>query len=393
MNRLIHISSVMLVVALINACSSGPDSVLPPEIADMDKVTVIPEDQKPEKTLFPERVAEFGDSDEVLIGWIRSVAVDDSGRVFIAGSDQEMIHVFQPDGSFMTSVGREGDGPGEFRGLTQVRTDSLYLYAKDANSLKITRFDLETLEYEDAVRFPFDMDGGGGYTHYLDTFYLIDSLRYLIQYDVGYVVGLEDSGNKPDIEGWVLNRETGEYEDGMIYSFRDSETLYRRTEDNIYVMEPPYMRTSNIMQDREGRMVYGWSEEILFTFHNISGKAVEAIYKPHENVILDPEDVYTIYEDHDDPWKTMIREDDLPAQWPAYGDAAVDDHGRIWVGLFTENLSEYEWIVLDMSGTLSASFRWPRDRDIQLIKDGYIYTLETNPETDVRRIVKYGFDL
>lgn len=383
----------LFLILTLASCSGSASTELPEEIANIEHVTVIPDDAEPEYILTPERIAEFGESDDILIGWLRSVAVDDQGRVFIADSEQEQIHVFQPDGTYITSVGREGDGPGEFRGVTQLRTDSLYLYAKDANSLKLTRFDLETLEYEDAVRFPFDMEGGDGYTHYLDTFFLIDSDRYLIQYDVGYVVGLEDSGEKPDIEGWLLNRETGEYDDGMIYSFRDSETLYRRTEDNIYVMEPPYMRTSNIMQDPEGRMVYGWSEELLFTFYNVSGEVVEAIYKPHENEELDPDDVYAIYENHDDPWKTMIREDPLPDRWPAYGQAVVDDAGRIWVALFTEDIEYHEWVILDRSGSVFASFRWPRSRNIQLIKDGYIYTLERDSETDIRKIVKYGFNL
>jgi hypothetical protein len=383
----------LFLILILASCSGSASTELPEEIANIEHVTVIPDDAEPEYILTPERIAEFGESDDVLIGWLRSVAVDDQGRVFIADSEQEQIHVFQPDGTYITSVGREGDGPGEFRGVTQLRTDSLYLYAKDANSLKLTRFDLETLEYEDAVRFPFDMEGGDGYTHYLDTFFLIDSDRYLIQYDVGYVVGFEDSGQKPDIEGWLLNRETGEYDDGMIYSFRDSETLYRRTEDNIYVMEPPYMRTSNIMQDPEGRMVYGWSEKLLFTFYNVSGEVVEAIYKPHENVVLDPDDVYAIYENHEDPWKTLILEDELPDRWPAYGQAAMDDQGRIWTALFTEDIEDYKWILFDRSGTILASFRWPRSRNIQLLKDGYIYTLERDSETDIRKIVKYGFNL
>lgn len=390
---LLRVSTVIIFFIIVQACSTTPDVEIPEEIAGIENVVVIPDDSEPEQVLQPKKVAEFGDSENVLIGWIRSIAVDDQGRVFIADSEQEMIQVFGPDGGYLQSVGREGDGPGEFRGITQIRTDSLYLHAMDANSLKMTRFNLSTLEYEDAVPFTFDMGDGGGYTHYLDTYYRMDQNRYLIQYDVGYVVGLEESGEKPEIEGWVLNRQTGEYEDQMVFSFQDSETLYRRTEDNIYVIEPPYMRTSNIMQDPQNRFVYGWSDNVLFKVYDITGEVLEALYMAHENVPLNPQDVYDIYEDLQDPWKTLIQEDTFPEHWPAYGQVSMDDRSRIWVALFTENIENYKWMVLDRSGTISASFEWPRSREIQLIRDGFIYTLERDEETDVRKVVKYGFDL
>ncbi|MDX1591285.1 MAG: 6-bladed beta-propeller, partial [Balneolaceae bacterium] len=116
-------SVVITFCILFQACTSSPDIEIPEEIAGIENVVVIPDDSEPEQVLQPKKVAEFGDSENVLIGWIRSIAVDDQGRVFIADSEQEMIQVFGPDGGYLQSVGREGDGPGEFRGITQIRTD------------------------------------------------------------------------------------------------------------------------------------------------------------------------------------------------------------------------------------------------------------------------------
>ena len=44
-----------------------------------------------------------------------SIAVDVAGRVYVADSKPEIIKVFGPDGAFLHTIGREGEGPGEFK--------------------------------------------------------------------------------------------------------------------------------------------------------------------------------------------------------------------------------------------------------------------------------------
>jgi hypothetical protein len=56
------------------------------------------------------------------IGQPNSVAVDEEGRVYVVDSKPAVIKVFAPDGSLVRSIGREGEGPGEFRvGFIAVR--------------------------------------------------------------------------------------------------------------------------------------------------------------------------------------------------------------------------------------------------------------------------------
>ncbi len=45
----------------------------------------------------------------------QSLAVDASGRIYVADSKPEVIKVFGPDGRFLHTIGREGEGPGEFK--------------------------------------------------------------------------------------------------------------------------------------------------------------------------------------------------------------------------------------------------------------------------------------
>jgi hypothetical protein len=44
-----------------------------------------------------------------------SIAVDGAGRIYVADSKPQIIKVFGPDGNFLHTIGREGEGPGEFK--------------------------------------------------------------------------------------------------------------------------------------------------------------------------------------------------------------------------------------------------------------------------------------
>jgi len=56
------------------------------------------------------------------IGQPRSLAVDEEGRVYVVDSKPSVIKVFSPVGVLVRTIGREGEGPGEFRaGFIAVR--------------------------------------------------------------------------------------------------------------------------------------------------------------------------------------------------------------------------------------------------------------------------------
>ncbi len=69
-----------------------------------------------------------------------SIAVDETGRVYVADDKPAMIRVFTPDGKLVRTIGREGEGPGEFRkGFIAVRGD--YLVLQDPRIARTTVWD------------------------------------------------------------------------------------------------------------------------------------------------------------------------------------------------------------------------------------------------------------
>jgi hypothetical protein len=63
------------------------------------------------------------------LGEPRSIAVDAAARVYIVDSKPAAIKVFSSEGQLIRTIGREGEGPGEFRvGFIAVRNDHLVLH-------------------------------------------------------------------------------------------------------------------------------------------------------------------------------------------------------------------------------------------------------------------------
>ena len=55
------------------------------------------------------------DSDEEFFGVISQIATDPSGNVYLLDQQLNEVKIFAADGSYVRTIGREGEGPGEFR--------------------------------------------------------------------------------------------------------------------------------------------------------------------------------------------------------------------------------------------------------------------------------------
>ena len=68
-----------------------------------------------EATLVPEvSIGELEGPEEYLFGWIGSVAVDDDRSVHVLDGQAQHVRVFDSTGEYVETLGRRGEGPGEF---------------------------------------------------------------------------------------------------------------------------------------------------------------------------------------------------------------------------------------------------------------------------------------
>jgi len=92
-----------------------------------------------------EEEARFGSVEDPDAGFtrIRDVDVDEDGRIYVLESGAQEIRVLAPDGSVERRIGREGDGPGEFRRAYAIGVSGDTVWALDSRLDRITLFDRE----------------------------------------------------------------------------------------------------------------------------------------------------------------------------------------------------------------------------------------------------------
>ena len=84
---------------------------------------------------------EYGDDSE-MFGYIRAIAFDGEGNIFVVDSYEHAIKVFDENGKFIRRFGREGSGPGEFQTIDDIHwcpSDNL-LYISDRRNNRINQF-------------------------------------------------------------------------------------------------------------------------------------------------------------------------------------------------------------------------------------------------------------
>ncbi|WP_176719404.1 6-bladed beta-propeller [Rhodohalobacter halophilus] len=388
-----RISNLLFVIffVLLTACSGSPDIEIPEEIASLENLNVIEADADPIHSISLTPAASYGDTEDVIIGQMGQFSVDQSGRIYIADFSQNVIHAYESDGSYLRQIGREGDGPGEFRRVSAIRPGERHLHVLDTGSMRISRFTLDSHNFVDNLSVPFEFQSEGGFVSFPGNFHLVGDSYYLIHFGTGYSAAMDDSDVEPKDRGRLLNRSAGEFEEGFVYEFPISEAIVHREGTSMSVMSPEYKRRS-ITVVNNSRLAHGWSEELLFKFYDMDGAYQRAVWQPNENISLNRNEILQEYSDRDEPWRGMVRNDNMPERWPAYRHLVLDDENRIWAALYSDEEEMFNWRVFSEEGEFLAAFIWPESREIREVKNGSAYTRETDEETGLVEVVRYRVD-
>ncbi|MEX0662749.1 MAG: 6-bladed beta-propeller [Balneolaceae bacterium] len=380
---------VVLGVLFFGSCSGEPEIEIPEEISALENATLISSDATPLHNSEPVIEATYGDTDEIIIGRIGPFTVGNNGNVYLSDVSRQVIHVYSADGTHIEEIGGEGDGPGEFRRISSVSIDEKTIHVLDTQQMRISRFDVNNFRYIDDMELPFEPDYSGGYFTYPQSLDVMNDGNHLIHFGMGFSSGQEDQETSRSVIGKKFDIDKGVIEPDTMYSFPASEALVRRDGTSLHMMASvPYKRSAHVHY-KNGEIMHGWSEEPLFKWFDEDGEYTRAVYSPYENEPLLRNDIVKEYEDRDEPWRGMIRNDDHPETWPSFIQAIPDDEGRVWVGLITDDPDIYTWKSFSLDGEVYASFTWPRHIEINRVQNGEIYTMETDPETDLRQVAKY----
>ncbi|WP_170864225.1 6-bladed beta-propeller [Fodinibius roseus] len=335
--------------------------------------------------------------------WLAGIEIDDSGRVFIADHSFKMIHVFDSEGSYVTSLGREGNGPGEYQSITDTEIFSQKLHVFDWMKFRTTTYSLDSLkdiETED-VRPPVNMGEIDKITGWF-------TIRPLLRSEGTYLAGfIEDwpnanvgspkynLGQDRPMKFFFMDNESYIFSDEIFELKKGREDLVAQVGDRhlFNLRTYPFLARSLITISNDNHIYTTWTKNFLIKVYGPDGAYLRAFYHPYQRKILRREEVLPLF-DGNDEWgmRDLVQHAELPETWPAIKSIITDDKNRLWVSKIVSD-DVYEWWVLQDTGELVAKFRWPENRSIEAVKNGYAYSHEADEETGIQKILRYRIEM
>ncbi|TVQ07236.1 MAG: 6-bladed beta-propeller [Balneolaceae bacterium] len=380
------------------SCTNEVSNDLPDPIKKLENLTVYSIDIKPESEIEFIREQVFTDSDDVLIGNILGIVVDDQGRVFIADNQQLSILVFDSDGNFITRIGREGRGPSEFQDISAITANANRLYIFDETLKRISAFSLESLTLSSTIpMISGNVNHKQGVVSRLTRLYALDDNRVLVQYEELPLVE-QLNGPPTQYRHYYLN-ESGELSTDEIMLKTGVEYLITVTDGDPGRLTASFLKSTLMAVSQMGEIYTAWSGDFLIKVFDSDGIYLRSIYYPFENSTLDQES-YIEQLELNQFMHQLYQNADYPNTWPALHYMLVDDENRLWVSTISSDENNFTWWVLSNGGTLLAKFKWPGQRlnrfihnlEVIEVKDGKLYVREESPAGG-QAILRYRIEM
>jgi len=312
-------------------------------------ITVV---KNPEGPMYGEEV--FGLKEELSIGAAegaeestfldaREVAVDDCEKIFVSDGKGVHIKVFDKLGNFITIIGRQGQGPGEFGQITHIQiTPRNELMVYDRRSFKLTFFSL---------------DG-----NYVRTIHLkgIQDLRIRENSNGNYFVSTVEFQGQYSTNSFRSSTEIREYGPDLAFIKTIARDKFR--DGNVPLRHSMIARFPSF-----DTIICGYTDFYEFHIINLEGEIVQKVSKEYEPIAISEEEKEK---------RGLTRAKGIPGYFPAFQDFSVDEEGRIYVQTFERqgDGDQFYYDVFDLDGRFIAKVRL--NAFPQCWKNGKMYTIE-----------------
>ena len=393
--RLCTHALVALVLTILPGCS--PRDAAGPTASQRDSATVtIYENSGAEWTeptawrLSSEptlAIGAFDGPEEYLLFQASRARRLDNGNIVIANGGTNELRFYDPNGTHVRSVGREGDGPGEFRSgefrpmgpLWPLGSDSIAVW--DSGNQRLT---------------VFDIDGELGRTFRLDPIpdEILLGPQGILADNSLLVAGLADL---PEGLGWSTNLYVRHSLEGAQVT-----TLARRpgVEMNRASagagVSVPYGRAAMVAVFGN-RWYYGssdsWEIEVyspdgalthLFRRDEPNRPVTQEIIDEYRDPLADPRIVATLAASG----VSLATPEIFPETLPAYRSFIASDDGTLWVENYTRPSEQPSWAVFRDDGRYLGDVDTPMGAEVTHIGDDFVLVIWEN-ELEVQQMRMY----
>jgi len=420
-----NIKYILLCVILLN-CTVGnksnynkndiDESIIEQKISELDNVVSYNSLDSPrykitiskEQTYSLGKIKQFYSSDQIVVG--------SSDRIYIRRGVS--IYVFNLNGNHISTMGREGRGPGEHNNTAtnEMVIQPNYLFTYDEIQYRVNIFSLKTLKPVGGISMdPTKFKGlkGRNETFMVNTFlhvpfyYSFNDSLLLIRLNSTPINKLQD-WSRSDFNKYRTHLIPSYYyimnHKGEIVSERIFETSFKlKFMGRTVGGTPLQFDNRTIMEvDQQSQIYTANTQNLMIKIYNSQGTYKRAIYYPYSNAPFNREEYLKKFTEKKRV-REVIQKSSLPDSWPALTDLLVDDEQRIWIATYTGDPDNYRWYVLNTNGKHLATFDWPANHyytipytrsGIRSVKNGYMYAFHGIPDSGAAsgKFVRYKIE-
>ncbi len=303
---------------------------------------------------------------DTLFGTVSGMDVDGEGRLYVGDWLRHRVVVLSPAGEVVTTLGRRGRGPGEFRtlrGVQWIGGDTLLVH--DPAQARAMLFDVDDGEPLRTIRFDLPVHRIWRRTD--GSFFGLLRPVTRVSDDGGVFTG-RDVIVRLDADG----SSTGD----SLVSLPPRSQLVALHAGATFLTPHPFAADNLFAFGRDGRLHYVRTDSARVHSVSRDGSAGTLPIVEHVAPPVEEADV--------EAWLSGLTAADrrvyepvlrgaLPDRWPSIRGIVTDERGRLWVGLAAPAGSPVEWMVLARDGSYVRSVLLPFDVQPWAVVAGRVY--------------------
>lgn len=336
-------------------------------IEEVDGVTIV---KNPNESLYGELVFDLEEDlsigneedDNYLFYGIGDIQVDNEGNIYVLERRNVRVQKFDKNGNYNCTIGKKGQGPGEFLMPIQMIIDDR----------------TETIGVQEQTKLIiFDKNG-----KYLGDDFILEKWAFDLLKDAeGNIWGTFFQGDSNEVDAEVFRVIAKFNPEGKVEKeiARFPHDVYRESvEGGILSVSTGYEYDVILSKINDRNLIYGYSEEYEFNIADLDGNIHTKIKKEEP------------YQGFSAEEKGKFKRGKLPEHKPFYYDVFSDSEGRIFAQRNMIRKTEAVEKVFDIFSidgyylyhTVCQDTPW-------VIKDGYYYTRIANEETGEVFVKRY----
>lgn len=325
-------------------------------------------------------VLEATSGDDATLSYVWDLAMDSRGHVYVVDFQEPGIIELNHDLGYERTIGREGEGPGEFGRAATVQIlegDSLIVW--DSQLQRLTFFPPGGSEAASVHALGTQERSG--------TTWRLAAGAYLARSSTAYMADGSDQGSTRSEVLRHVREEEGRVVDEVIFSYPAAERLVLRVEGAVSVAGHPFGRSSFVGLLADGRIAHASSDALEVKTIDLTGDVQTAFSYPTTYMPVSRRDLAAAADGLSGDLARLLREG-APYSWPSLTGLVVDDEGRIWIGLRDADLTKWEWAAFHVDGTHQFSVEFPAGFEVHAVRGGRIIGVEQG-DLGVPRILAY----